>query len=55
MYITPTTSSTPGNPRGTVEEVYARINKDIERGISLLKDAKNKGSHKYINLILTIM
>lgn len=43
LYITPTTSSTPGNPRGTVEEVYARINKDIERGISLLKDAEEQG------------
>ena len=34
LYITPTTSSTPGNPRGTVEEVYARI-KRILREVSL--------------------
>ncbi len=43
IYTTPTTSSTPGNPRGTVEGVYTQINKDINRGIELLKEAEKEG------------
>lgn len=43
IYVTPTTSSTPGNSRGTVEDVYTQINKDIERGLELLKDAEDEG------------
>lgn len=43
IYTTPTSSSTPGNPRGTVEEVYIQINRDIEQGIGLLKQAEEGG------------
>lgn len=48
LYTTPTTSATPGNPRGTVEEVYRRINDDIEKGIELLEEA-NRGGLKQRN------
>lgn len=43
VYTTPTTSSTPGKPRGTVENVYMQINNDIEYGIELLKQAEDGG------------
>lgn len=43
IYTTPTSSSTPGNPRGSVEEVYVQINKDIDYGIGLLKQAEDGG------------
>lgn len=43
IYTTPTTSATPGSPRGTVRQVYERINEDIEKGIALLKRAEDAG------------
>lgn len=39
LYIEPTTSSSEGKPRGTVEEVYKQINLDIEEAIKLLKES----------------
>lgn len=43
VYTEPTTSSTEGKPRGTVANVYKQINEDIEKGIGLLKQAKEQG------------
>lgn len=36
IYTEPTTNASEGKPRGTVSEVYTRINEDIEEAISLL-------------------
>ena len=37
LYTEPTTSSSIGKPRGTVEDVYTQINLDIDQAITLFK------------------
>jgi len=39
IYTTPTTSTSVGAPRGTVQQTYDRINEDIDLAIGLLKQA----------------
>ncbi len=36
IYLTPTTAETKGNGRGTVQQVYDRINADLQEGITLI-------------------
>lgn len=38
LYTEPTTSSSEGKARGTVEDVYKQINSDLEEAIKILKD-----------------
>ncbi len=45
LYTEPTTSSTEGKPRGTVEEVYTLINSDLDKSIALFSDAKASQKH----------
>ena len=45
LYTEPTTSSSEGKPRGTVEDVYKQINSDLETAISLLKDCGVEQKH----------
>ena len=42
IYTEPTTPETKGQPRATNAEVYAQIDKDIQKAIELLKDTKLK-------------
>lgn len=45
VYTEPTTSASKGNPRGTVEDVYTRINQDLDKALEIFKVAKAKGEH----------
>ena len=45
VYTEPTTSSSEGKPRGTVQEVYTQINLDINEAIDLLKDSGISQKH----------
>src|SRR5690606_11174779 len=45
LYTEPTTSASEGKGRGTVEEVYAQINTDLDKAISML-DADKSQAHK---------
>ena len=49
IYTAPTTPETKGQPRATNAEVYAQIDKDIQKAIELLKDTnlKNKSHVGY--------
>ncbi len=46
LYTEPTTSSTEGKGRGTVEDVYKQINSDIDKAISLFAVKKTVQAHK---------
>lgn len=39
LYTEPTTSSSEGHPRGTVEEVYTLINDDLDKSIALYEES----------------
>ncbi|GAB3199117.1 hypothetical protein ABID22_001809 [Pontibacter aydingkolensis] len=45
-----TENLTEGQPRLSVEEVYAQVNKDIDEAISLLPASRNEKSHFNINV-----
>lgn len=45
IYTEPTTPETEGKPRGTLREVYAQINSDIETAIELLDGASDPNPH----------
>ena len=45
LYLEPTTSQTEGKGRGTVEDVYTQINKDLDEAIQLFKDADMSQEH----------
>jgi hypothetical protein len=42
VYTEPTAAGTPGKPRGTVQDVYDRINEDLEKAIELLAGKTQK-------------
>ncbi|MEJ5055021.1 RagB/SusD family nutrient uptake outer membrane protein [Sphingobacterium sp. MYb382] len=46
VYTEPTRSTSKGNPRGTVEDVYTQINKDLDISIKYFEDAKIGQRHK---------
>src|SRR5690606_19185372 len=46
VYTEPTSASSEGKGRGTVEEVYKQINADLEHAISLFNENKNSQKHK---------
>lgn len=46
LYTEPTTASSQGKGRGTVQEVYDQINSDINLAISKLEASKGTRSHK---------
>lgn len=45
LYTEPTTTSTVGKGRGTVEEVYTLINKDLDESIRLFKEFETSQEH----------
>lgn len=45
LYTEPTTSTSEGKGRGTVEEVYAQINVDLDRAIELFSEDKSSQKH----------
>lgn len=45
VYTEPTVSSSQGNPRGTVEDVYVQINKDLDKSIDLFKNNEDDKPH----------
>lgn len=45
LYTEPTTATTEGKGRGTVEDVYKQINSDLEDAISLFSGDKNRQEH----------
>lgn len=46
LYIEPTTAQSVGKGRGTVEEVYTQINKDLTDAIALFSASKDVQTHK---------
>jgi starch-binding outer membrane protein, SusD/RagB family len=50
IYTEPTNNNTEGNPRGTVEEVYAQINADLDSAISRLQNAIPQKHISHIDL-----
>src|SRR5690606_19936450 len=46
IYTEPTTATTEGKPRGTVEDVYKLINEDLDKAIGLFSVDKNSQKHK---------
>lgn len=45
-----TVATTEGQPRATVEEVYAQVNKDLDEAIALLPVNRNTKSHFNVNV-----
>lgn len=45
LYTEPTTAVSQGKPRGTVEEVYAQINADLDKSIDLFKNNESDKPH----------
>lgn len=46
-----TENTTEGQPRASVEEVYAQVNKDLDEAISLLPEGRNAKSHFNIDVV----
>jgi len=46
IYTEPTTISSKGKPRGTVEDVYVQINKDLDKAIELFSENKTQQKYK---------
>jgi len=44
------TNTTEGQPRATVEEVYAQINTDLDAAIAILPESRNAKSHINVNV-----
>mgnify|MGYP000990772610 CR=1 FL=1 len=49
IYTEPTVAGTPGKPRATVQEVYTQVRDDIDKAVTLLKDAPSQKDKSHID------
>lgn len=49
VYTEPTTPTTVGKPRGTLQDVYTQIKSDIDKAVTMLKDAPKQTDKTHID------